>query len=533
MPIRSSMQITPAPLLWRALCLLTLASLAAPAAPDPAKPLKIVVDGAEVIARGSAPLTYGICMDHIIDSDRFDPDRKHKIRDSLKALGVKAVRWNEGETGDKMIWSIPPFGKPDVHATHLRTPGTVHYNWRVNHEDGSFKHPVMELDEAIAIARDLESQLFIIVGIDAIWVESSGVRGRDTKGETDETGEIHKRMSDFPWATEGKSPEELIIASTSAMARYLAGHAKGIEVTLEIGNENYLGDASWKPEAYARLVNKLSKVIKRANSQLRVGAQLSHQHPWTGIAADGRSWNQVMRSDLDLGRIDHLVVHQYGYKDTPNLDSAVAFHDSLPADLRKRIRIAITESGSWHLPGSTERWSPNDLHRSLYQFRWLGMLQQNGKGKIEPPLFWNTRWLDVLKKGPYEKTFNAMGLDGALTPSGKAIQVWNRFVGDSLLEVTGARGDFYCYASRMQDKPDQVTVWLANNSSWARRVSLRLRNVGARKISKLYRYGGKGPDDRKPVLSLIGSPPELTFRASKTELCVPSLSILVIQFDRD
>ncbi len=228
------------------------------AAPAPAAPIRVTVDGGTVVARREEPLRYGVCMNYLMDADDCDPQRKHPIRESLKKLGVKAVRWNEGEIGDKMIWSIPPFEKPDVHATHLRTPGTVHYNWRVD-RDGKLKHPVMELDEAIAIARDLELELFIIVGIDAIWVAEPAVRGTDTAGRTDPVGEVITPMTDFPWATEGKTAREMIVAGTGDLAAYLAREAADVPVFLEIGNENYLGDANWKPEAYAAIVNALSR----------------------------------------------------------------------------------------------------------------------------------------------------------------------------------------------------------------------------------------------------------------------------------
>jgi len=498
-----------------------------------AAPLKIDVDCSVKVARGSGPLKYGVCVNYLMDSDGYDTKRKHKIRESLRNLKVKAIRWNEGEIGDKMIWSIPPFEVPDAHATHLRKPGTVHYNWRVD-ANGKMKKPVMELDEAIAIARDLKLELFIIVGIDAIWVEDPSVRGKDTSGRFDEPGEVIKRMTDFKWGIKGKSAREMIVAGTTALARYLAKRAADIEVFLEIGNENYLGDANWKPECYARLVNELSGKIKAANPKVRVGAQLAHQYRWTSVSADGRGWNQMMRKALDLAKLDHLIAHQYGYRDTLNLKSAVAFLESLPAEDRRRIDITVTELGTWHLPGSKERWSPNDLHRSLYQFRWLGLIQLNGKGKVRTPLFWTTRWLDALKKGSYDKSFHALNLAGELTPSGQAIRIWNEFVHDSLVEVTvpGAARDVYCYASQKLADPDQLTVWLVNNRKDSRTVSLNLKDYRGSRISAMYRYAGKGPGDKYPVVTPVDGPPGLKRNAPLSIDCkLQPYSITVFRFD--
>ena len=497
-----------------------------------ADPITIDVDCGVTIARRSSPLKYGVCMNYLIDSDGYDPKRKHTIRESLKHLNVKAIRWNEGEIGDKMIWSIPPFEVPDAHATHQRTPGTVHYNWRVD-GNGKMKKS-MELDEAIAIAKDLGLELFIIVGIDAIWVEDPSVRARDTAGRADELGKVHKRMTDYGWAITGSSARQMIVAGTAALAHYLAQRAADIEVFLEIGNENYLGDANWKPESYAHLVNVLSRKIKEANPRIHVGAQLAHQYPWTSVSADGRGWNEVMRHALELGRLDHLIAHQYGYRDTRNLDSAIAFLESLPAGDRRRIEITVTELGTWHLPGSRERWSPNDLHRSLYQFRWLGLIQVNGRGKVRTPLFWTTRWLDALKKGAYEKSFHALNLDGELTPSGQAIRLWNAFVHDSLVKATvpAAARDIYCYASQDLADPRQLTVWLVNNHRDRRSIRLSLRNYLGGRISAVYRYAGTGPGDRHPSVASAGSPPRLEQSVPPSvDWVLEPYSITVLQFD--
>jgi len=86
-----------------------------------ARATEVVVDCNTKVVRSTEPLKYGVCLNYLIDSDRYDPKRKRKIRESLKALNVKAIRWNEGEIGDKMIWSIPPFERPDAHVTHQCT----------------------------------------------------------------------------------------------------------------------------------------------------------------------------------------------------------------------------------------------------------------------------------------------------------------------------------------------------------------------------------------------------------------------------
>lgn len=362
-----------------------------------AAPIRVTVDGDTVVARREAPLRYGVCMNYLMDGDRCDPQRKHPIRASLKKLGVKAVRWNEGE----------------------------------------------------------------------------------------------------------------------------------------IGNENYLGDANWKPAAYAAIVNALGTAIKKANATARVGAQLASQEKWTSVAADGRSWNAVMRDRLNRALIDHFIVHQYGYRRTNNLDAAVKFHDALPAADRKRIDLTVTELGSWHLPGAKDRWSPNDLQTALYQFRWLGMVQARGKGKIRTPLFWTTRWLRAVKHGAYDRSFHALNMAGELTPSGTAIRTWNAFVRDTLVTaaVAGSSKDLYCYASRDAADPAQLAVWLANNHPDDRTISLELKGCRGAGTPRVYRFAGTGPADTRPVFGPVDDRPALKPGTLPSLDCrLPPYSLTVLQF---
>ncbi|MHC4198823.1 MAG: hypothetical protein ACYSU0_02460, partial [Planctomycetota bacterium] len=222
------------------------------------------------------------------------------------------------------------------------------------------------------------------------------------------------------------------------------------------------------------------------------------------------------------------------YRDTLNLNSAVAFLESLPAEDRRRIEITVTELGTWHLPGSKERWSPNDLRRSLYQFRWLGLIQTNGKGMVRTPLFWTTRWLDAIKKGAYEKSFHALNMAGELAPSGWAIRIWNEFVHDSLVKVTlpCAARDVYCYASQKLGDPDRLTVWLVNNRKESRNVSLKLKHYTGSRIAAMYRYAGKGPDDKYPVIAPLERPPGFKRNAPPSVDCtLRPYSITVFRFD--
>ncbi len=458
----------------------------------------------EVLVRGTHPLRFGINVNHIIGSDQYDLNRKKKIRDSLKELGVKAIRWNEGETGDKVIWSVPPFKKPDLHLTHERERTTHTFLDHVDREGKVLK--AMELDEAIGICRDLNLELYIIVGIDAIWVEDPSVRAKNTAGRFNTARTIFKQMADYSWAAQGKSARDMIIDGTEALAKYLARHAQDTEVFLEIGNENYLGESLWNPECYSELVNVLASKIKTQNPAVSVGAQLASQEEWTSVSDDGRNWNHVLCEKLNLNLLDFFIVHQYGFEETPNIDASLEVLHKLPETQRKRLYLSLTETGTWHTPVAIKghRLSRNTLIGSIYQFRWLAHVTLAGKGRIRTPLFWMSRWhLTVLSEDPYRVSHCAIDKHGELLPTGYAVKIWNMYVHNSLVKVSGCKtkGTTLCYASKNLNGSEQLTVWLLNTGNTDQEILLTLDDFTGSTENILYMYHGNGPEDIHPKIS--------------------------------
>ena len=153
---------------------------------------------------------------------------------------------------------------------------------------------------------------------------------------------------------------------------------------------------------------------------------------------------------------------------------------------------------------------PNTLRTSLYQFRWLGLIQTNGRGKVRTPLFWTTRWLDVLKKGAYEKSFHAIDLAGQRVPSGHAIKLWNDFVHDTLVKTTvgGSNKSILSYAG-LSTQTNELTVWLVNIRPEDRTAAVRLRGIKEGRVSAIHVYAGTGPEDVRPSVAELADTPGL------------------------
>lgn len=505
-----------------------------------ADPVILTIHCDQPIVRADAPLRFGVNVNHVIGSDDYDPGRPVTLRDSLRALGVKAIRWNEGESGDKMIWSIPPFTKPDLHVTHDRRPATGHYRDHI--DDAGKVIRAMQLDEAIGVARDLSLELYIIVGIDAVWVDEPAVRARDQQGREAELGPVLKRMTDWPWAVEGASSRAMILDGTEALGRYLKRNADDVDVFLEIGNENYLGKALWKPEAYGEISNAVAARVRRSGSKARVGIQVSDQRPWTSVSADGRPWNEVLLEVADLSLFDFFIAHQYGKEEPYNTDAAHRAMDGLNKADAERFFFSVTETACWggpgvsgNLPQPHNRWMRNTLAGALRQFQWMPFVFERGQGRLRTPLFWMSRWHPTsFHDDSYRATHCAIDKDGQLLAVGKAMRLWNEYVHDSLLKVTAPddnvrrdKRDLLCFASRDRNDPSRLTLWLVNRGDEDKQVRLNLEGHSGGKMLKRLVYSGDGPDDVNPQ---IANADAIKLRAGVLDISAPASTINVCLF---
>ena len=55
------------------------------------------VDRGMTMVAHPEPLSSGAYVDYLIASDRYNPVQKHKVREALRQLNLKVIRWNEDE----------------------------------------------------------------------------------------------------------------------------------------------------------------------------------------------------------------------------------------------------------------------------------------------------------------------------------------------------------------------------------------------------------------------------------------------------
>ena len=76
---------------------------------------QVTIHPEEVVKAGLPARPIGVSENLFFSSDKAYPRRKHTQTESLKMIGGQTIRGMEGDTGDYMIWAMPPYSVPAPH----------------------------------------------------------------------------------------------------------------------------------------------------------------------------------------------------------------------------------------------------------------------------------------------------------------------------------------------------------------------------------------------------------------------------------
>jgi hypothetical protein len=258
------------------------------------------------------------------------------------------------------------------------------------------------------------------------------------------------------------------------------------------------------------------------------------EDPAIQIGANGDTgswWKAVLTAAAE--HIDFLSVHSYpcwkwaGYEqyrtNHPDILGTVrvaadALAEYAPAH-KNRIKIMLTEFAA----GTFGEWddTPSDLGRALITFDLQGQLLQ--ERQVQFSQFWNTHNIYSEVDGG---VFDALMRDNTLSPIGRALSIWNHFLGDEMAATTSSEF-IRCFAGTRAGR--QLAVFLVNKDTASREAAIVFRNSPA-ELTRGQRWvlHGDGPSDRHPKWERIESVCVSDSRVSVL-LGPVSLSVIVIE----
>ncbi|MDF2922229.1 MAG: hypothetical protein K0R57_1143 [Paenibacillaceae bacterium] len=435
-----------------------------PGGGDPAED-NIIIDPSTILSDVSHN-PIGIVSNHLYDSDIYNPNRAHKLAQSLQELGVGTVRFGEGEAGDRYLWTGAPYPTaPDSPLTPQLSyfsdenlPLSAAEKAMLN-PDGTYKN-TQDFNEYMSVIEETGTEPFVIVGLDALVAA----------GKAD-------------WA---KTKDQLI-ESAAEWVRYANVINNWNVQNWEIGNESYFPGqtgVTWSPADYVTVFKEVTAAMKAVDPTIKVGAPV-HILP---------EWNSVILTRLS-SEIDFLVVHLYSSVSTSDVDTVINDINRYcrPED-RDRIKISITEN-SVYSPGVYE---PNNIKAAVNYATKIGKMLEYDK--VNYFHFWVTR--KGLNNNPLDIR-SALDEDGNLLPVGKSISIWSRFLQEKMVSATGAVNTA-AFASYSPSNGN-LSVILTNRKEEAAPVTLNLTNYTVPEVNEKWVYKGSDPLDRNPVFEKAGS----------------------------
>ena len=419
-------------------------------------PARITIHPEEVVKAGLPARPIGVSENLFFSSDKAYPNRRHSQAESLKMIGGKTVRGMEGDTGDYMIWAMPPFSVPAPHLTCYQ-PGRGYLNSFFN-PDGTYQK-AMDFGEYIQTGQAAGiTEFFYIIGIDA----------------------INALPGEWQWII--PKPLETIVAGAAAQARWCK--QRGLNVWFEIGNENDLNDSQklklrkWEPEQYAEVAVRISRAIKAEYPEAKIGINGGFTKDWFGRVIP-LVWHDI----------DFLVAHAYWPSNNYAIVRANAALDqaAIPDAVKKRWPLCLTETSSYH-PGQPVN---NDLEEATRNFIRMGLNLYSPRVKYMH--FWTDRAADCSRQSGK----NAFTMDGDLLPMGQVLAIWNDHLKSQMVKVESSDKEIQVFATRDPQNP-ALTIFLANQGKTAKPVSVTIAGDSGNQAAELWSFTGTGPQDRNP-----------------------------------
>lgn len=452
------------------------------------------------------PYAVGMCLSYPTDDDKYYPERVQTHGQALQAMKAKTLRFPMGTLGDNYLWTTPGTYKSVLEGLTPRVVSRIEHpgKWpEFCNEDGTLKPEVsLDFDEYMALIRQTGAKPVIMVN----------AFGHRLKG------------AEYSY--------EQLKTNAVEWVRYANITRKYNIKYWEIGNE--LSVAVTKKyitkEEYISLFNDFAAAMKAVDPSIKIGV------------APGFKYFEVLNSTAEL--VDFVVPHQYQnnvhnyqeYRDltdvnTNNIRMANTAIEDMPAKYRDKVEILVTEFGStmpngkWTLPGVSNDVS-NSLVKSLYTYElMLSALKKYDRIK------YMHRWVThspFTKRGKGDAYQNALDDQLNLTAQGKAVQFFNLFAQEQMLDVNTINGNVRAYAMYSPSSKN-LSIILINKDSIKTDVKVNLMNYTGNSDSKTWEFRSlkNDPNDISPVIQQAAP---VDAKKGIFTIDLPPVSVKVISF---
>ena len=392
----------------------------------------IRVDTGDVI-RTIEKSPLGINFNYMRDDDANTPDPDApRLRDVLKDMGVKWVRYPGGEKSDHHRFALPPYDKP---APVVK--GTRHGEY-TNELEG---YDLFDFDEFVEAAREMDAEPIVVVAYDSV---------EFSRTELDE-----------------------FIEHAVAWVRY-ANITKKYNIRYwEIGNENWHPKSKNPMGKRSRDILKIAKAMRAVDPSIKLGSS-GVDGNIVGDVLDFVTYSNYAGMTIDKYRKAAKPVFSRLWKNVPHLQNMpLAGKEIFAVEFNA---VEFTEPQAWN----------HDVTHCIELFDMMGQILSDAR--IDCAMIWGTRWMEEDHSAYIWYTIDQ---NNALTPIGYIYSMWSKNLKPNMVQATGPE-QTRCFA--MHDpKTGELSVMVVNQSEEAQTV--QIDSGKSFKTAKHQVFSGKNPDD--------------------------------------
>ncbi len=369
----------------------------------------IRVDTSDVV-RTIEKNPLGINFNYIRDDDANTPDpNAPRLRDVLKDLNVKWVRYPGGEKSDHHRFALPPYTNDNPIVENTRH-GT--------YTKAAEGYDLFDFDEFVQAAREMGAEPVVVVPYDS------------------------KEFSN----TELKE----FIEHAAAWVRY-ANVIKKYNIRYwEIGNEN------WHPKSK-------NPLEKRSRDVLEIAKAMRAVDPTIKLGASG------MDGDIVSDELDFVTYSNYeGMKIDQYRDAADPVLSKLKKGLPNHVRMPIEDKEVFAVEFNAveftqpQDWA-HDVSHCLQLFDMMGQILSDDR--IDCAMIWGTRWMEEDHSG---YIWYMIDRNNGLTPIGDIYSMWSKNLKPNMVRASGPE-QTRCFAMHNPEN-DELSVMVVNQSDAAKTV---------------------------------------------------------------
>lgn len=371
----------------------------------------IQIDTSDVI-RTLERNPLGINFNYIRDDDANTPDpNAPRLRDVLKDLNVKWVRYPGGEKSDHHRFALPPY--TNVNPIIKNTRDGYYTKWAEGYD-------LFDFDEFVQAAREMAAEPVVVVPYDS-----------KDHSNTD--------LKEF-------------IEHAAGWVRY-ANVIKKYNIRYwEIGNENWHPNSKNPIDKRSRDVLEIAKAMRAVDPSIKLGA--------SGMDGDivGDALDFITYSNYEGMKID-----QYRTTAKPRfskLKQGAPNHINMPLN-DKEIFAVEFNAVEFTKP---QDWA-HDVNHCLQLFDMMGQILSDGR--IDCAMIWNTRWMEEDHSGYLWYTVDR---NNALTPIGHVYSMWSNNLKPNIVRAEGPE-QTRCFAMH-NPKSGELSVMVVNQSAEAKTVTI-------------------------------------------------------------